>query len=258
MNAPGIWIVRPAARPLAERLRQELGGVIHPRTRDGRGSNRELFRQTYPRRRAWVLIMSCGIAVRYLDGLTRDKRTDPAAVVLDEAGRHAVALLGGHEAGANALAYAVARSVGAEPVVTTASEALKPLVLGIGCRRATPARAIATAAQQVLKSAGRRLDEVREVATIDLKADEPGLLEWVARAGLALRIFRRRDLAARAPWAGPGSEHVRCVVGAPGVCEPCALMACARGGLIVPKTSIDGVTIAVAEDDGWRGEGVGR
>jgi cobalt-precorrin 5A hydrolase len=40
-------------------------------------------------------------------------------------------------------------------------------------------------------------------------------------------------------------------VGLDGVCEPCALIACGRGRLVVPKTTLDGVAIAVVEDD-WR------
>jgi cobalt-precorrin 5A hydrolase len=33
-----------------------------------------------------------------------------------------------------------------------------------------------------------------------------------------------------------------------GVCEPCALIASPRGQLIVPKTALDGVTVAIVED----------
>ena len=40
-------------------------------------------------------------------------------------------------------------------------------------------------------------------------------------------------------------------VGLDGVCEPCALIACARGKLIVPKMALDGVAVAVVEDKAW-------
>ena len=52
--------------------------------------------------------MTTGIAVRYLQGLPKDKTTDPAIVVLDEGCRFAISLLSGHEGGANRLAYRVA------------------------------------------------------------------------------------------------------------------------------------------------------
>ena len=83
------------------------------------------FREQFGQRSQWVLVMATGIATRFVDGLLRDKHQDPAVVVLDEAGRYAVALVGGHEGGANALAYRVANAVGAIPVVTTATEAMK-------------------------------------------------------------------------------------------------------------------------------------
>jgi cobalt-precorrin 5A hydrolase/precorrin-3B C17-methyltransferase len=69
-----------------------------------------------------VLVCATGIAVRVLAPLLTDKHDDPAVVCLDDAGRWAIALTGGHH-GANALAREVATLVGAEPVVTTATDA---------------------------------------------------------------------------------------------------------------------------------------
>ncbi len=70
-----------------------------------------------------ILIMAAGIAVRLIAPLLRHKTSDPAVVVVDEAGRFAIALLSGHLGGANALAERVAAAIGAQPVITTASEA---------------------------------------------------------------------------------------------------------------------------------------
>jgi cobalt-precorrin 5A hydrolase/precorrin-3B C17-methyltransferase len=72
---------------------------------------------------AFVLVLATGAAVRIVAPLLEDKETDPAVVSLDEAGRFAVSLCGGHLGGANALARQVASLVGAEPVVTTATDA---------------------------------------------------------------------------------------------------------------------------------------
>lgn len=71
----------------------------------------------------FVLFAAAAIAVRTIAPLLDDKRSDPAVVCVDEAGRHAIALVGGHAGGANALAREVAGLLGAEPVVTTASDA---------------------------------------------------------------------------------------------------------------------------------------
>jgi cobalt-precorrin 5A hydrolase len=209
------------------------------------GGQRERFAAVYKMHRRWILIMASGIAVRFLDGLTADKHTDPAVVVLDEGGHHAIALLAGHEGGANELAYKVANVVGAAPVVTTATEALKPLTVGIGCRKGVSADQIEDAVAKALGE--RQLAEVRMVATVDLKEREPGLLDFCARHNLPMRVFARDDLSDR-PWVTKQSEWVQKNVGLDGVCEPCALMASTRGRLIVPKTAFNGVAVAIVED----------
>ena len=71
----------------------------------------------------FVLFLATGAAVRIVAPLLGDKATDPAVVCVDEAGRFAVALCGGHAGGANALARSVAVALGATPVVTTATDA---------------------------------------------------------------------------------------------------------------------------------------
>jgi len=72
---------------------------------------------------ALVLFLATGAAVRLVAPLLAGKDRDPAVVTVDEAGRYAIALLGGHRAQANALAGEVAALVGATAVVTTATDA---------------------------------------------------------------------------------------------------------------------------------------
>jgi len=237
----GIWLVRPEGEALAARL----GGVAHRPWLTPGVAQKAQFAQAYRSHAQWILIGASGIAVRFLDGLAQDKHSDPAVVVLDEAGRFAVSLLAGHEGGANALAYRVAAAVGAVPVVTTASEALKPLVVGIGCRKDVSMARIEAAVRLALGEHG--IDQVREMATVDLKANEPGLLAFCAAHDVPLRVFARATLAAR-PWVSTPSDWVRQNVGLDGVCEPCALVASPRGRLLVPKTSLDGVAVAVVQD----------
>jgi cobalt-precorrin 5A hydrolase/precorrin-3B C17-methyltransferase len=69
-----------------------------------------------------IAFMATGVAVRILAPLLADKTTDPGVVCVDETARYAVALVGGHEGGANQLAREVAEALGCEPVVTTATE----------------------------------------------------------------------------------------------------------------------------------------
>jgi cobalt-precorrin 5A hydrolase len=240
----GLWPVRAEAEPLAMKLQQAIGGVVY-RPWLTQVSQKAQFAQCYRERRCWVLIMATGIAVRFISGLPEDKKTDPAVVVVDEAGRYSISLLGGHEGGGNALAYRVAKLVGSTPVVTTATEALKPLVLGIGCRKGVSANIIEQEVVRALQD--RSLNEVREVATIDLKADEPGLLQFCERHALPLRIFTRQQVAAHA-YVTQESEWVQKNIGLPGVCEPCALLASPRGRLIVAKQKGNGVALALVED----------
>jgi cobalt-precorrin 5A hydrolase/precorrin-3B C17-methyltransferase len=72
----------------------------------------------------FVLFAAAGACVRIVAPLLTEKANDPGVVCVDEAGRFAVALLGGHSARANTLAREVARSLGAEPVITTATDAI--------------------------------------------------------------------------------------------------------------------------------------
>ncbi|MBB1484112.1 precorrin-3B C(17)-methyltransferase [Tessaracoccus sp. MC1865] len=68
--------------------------------------------------------LALGATSRIIAPLLRDKKTDPAVVVVDEAGRFAVPLVGGHAGGANDLARRIAEATGATPVLTTATDAL--------------------------------------------------------------------------------------------------------------------------------------
>jgi len=69
-----------------------------------------------------IFIMATGIVVRTIAPLIKDKKTDPAVVVLDEKGRFVISLLSGHIGGANELAEKIAGFLGGEAVITTASD----------------------------------------------------------------------------------------------------------------------------------------
>ena len=71
----------------------------------------------------FVLIMATGIVVRVIAPLLESKETDPAVVVMDDAGRFAISLLSGHLGGGNELAERCAFASGARAVVTTATDA---------------------------------------------------------------------------------------------------------------------------------------
>lgn len=113
--APEVSAARPevsAARPevLAAHGDRDAGGL------------RLVLAEVWAQADALVLCLATGAAVRLLSDLLGDKRTDPPVVTVDDAGRYAIALVGGHR-GANDLAEVVAQALGATAVITTASDA---------------------------------------------------------------------------------------------------------------------------------------
>lgn len=122
----------------------------------------------------------------------------------------------------------------------------RALRLGLGCRRGTPADQIAQAVDRVLAEHKIHPAAVGSCASIDLKAEEPGLLDFCARRGWPVRFYTAAELAA-VPGAFTSSAFVKSVTGVDNVCERAALMG--GGRLIVRKTAMDGVTVALAEDD---------
>ena len=108
---------------LAERLAAELTGAGCPAacTREGLRVE-EWAARAFGRSEALVFVGAAGIAVRAIAPCLRHKSTDPAVVVVDEAGRYAVPILSGHLGGANDLARRIAALTGAEAVLTTATD----------------------------------------------------------------------------------------------------------------------------------------
>lgn len=79
-------------------------------------------RQGFEQADALIFCCASGIAVRAIAPHVRDKRTDPAVLVIDERGTFIIPLLSGHLGGANALAESLAKQLGATPVLTTATD----------------------------------------------------------------------------------------------------------------------------------------
>jgi cobalt-precorrin 5A hydrolase/precorrin-3B C17-methyltransferase len=71
---------------------------------------------------AFVMVLALGATVRLVSPLLSNKESDPAVVCVDDAGSFAISVCGGHAGGANALAHEVARLLGAQPVITTATD----------------------------------------------------------------------------------------------------------------------------------------
>lgn len=212
-----------------------------------KGGLKDLTRKLFSEFEGIIFCMSVGIVVRVISAFIRDKHLDPAVVVVDDEGRFAVSLLSGHEGGANSLAINVANILGAEPVITTASESRKKIVIGIGCRRGIDKGEIIRAVRYALNEAGHSIKKARCIATVDLKQNEPGLKKASMELGIPLRIVSR-ELIKRFSGDYKRSSFVKEKIGVEGVSEPCALIAAKNPKLILSKTKIGRVTVALARE----------
>lgn len=268
----------------------------------------------------FVFCLATGAVVRLIAPLLQNKATDPAVVVVDEAGKFAISLCGGHLGGGDRLTRTIAAQLGAEVVITNASESLRlpaidtlgepfgwqrgsgdwngvagaiarqesiqimqevgstlwqtalpsghpfqfgfpesnqntsanspsatvwispaqrrfspdadipkvqwhPRVLwiGIGCERGTSRALIERAIQQTCQAHHLAEAAIAGIATIDIKADEVGLLEVCQSRNLPLRCFSSESL--RSIDVPNPSAVVAAEVGTPSVAEAAAILA---------------------------------
>lgn len=319
-----IFYITGHGHDLAKRISIEYPGAPL------RKFNSTSFAGEWHNAKAIICIMATGIVVRAIAPLLKDKRTDPAVIVLDEKGRFVISLLSGHLGGANRLAAEVADFLGGQAVITTASDVqgrialdvwaeekglfvedyerlkrlsarivngkrvrvytgsslklkkvpdefnivgltdnaeiiiseelykkkalyLRPanLFAGIGCNRGTTKDEIQKEFTALLKKKRLSAHSIACIASIDLKRDEDGLLEFADDNRLSIRFFSGDVLNAVADELGiKGSKQVRAATGAAAVSEPAAVLAARQASdivdIIIPKVKRGNVTLAIA------------
>jgi cobalt-precorrin 5A hydrolase/precorrin-3B C17-methyltransferase len=287
--------------------RDRLAAAWPDRTRVYEGPVADAVRRAFGECSQLVCFLATGAVVRLVAPLLSDKASDPGVVCVDEGGRFAVSLVGGHGGGANELARAVGRLLGAEPVVTTATDAvgvpgldtlglpvegdvagvsramldgepvalelesgwplpalpanvgsgvpgdgptirvsdrlagtggpgevvLRPpsLVVGVGASKGAPADEVLALIEGALADAGLAVASVAALATVDAKADEPGIVGAAERLGVPLVTYSADELAG-VEVPNP-SDAPLAAVGTPSVAEAAALIG--GGELLVPK-----------------------
>ncbi len=119
-------------------------------------------------------------------------------------------------------------------------------VLGIGCRRQTPAEKIEQAFSSFCRENWLSPHAFSRVCSIDLKQKEAGILSFCSHHGLEFVTYRAPQLSA-VQGAFTPSAFVSKVTGVDNVCERAAVLGAGPGGkLLVKKTVFEGVTLAAA------------
>lgn len=116
-----IFYFTDKGKRLAERVQAELSGhdtFIVPKGT----APAAVCRDAFAHNEALLFVGAAGIAVRTAAPFVHDKLTDPPVIVIDENGSFVIPLLSGHVGGANSLALEIAEAIGAQPVITTATD----------------------------------------------------------------------------------------------------------------------------------------
>ncbi|MBY0062229.1 MULTISPECIES: cobalt-precorrin 5A hydrolase [Priestia] len=99
------------------------------------GSVRMLLPSLFESYKGLIIIISLGAVVRMIAPILKDKKTDPAVVVIDDKGENVISVLSGHIGGANELTREVAAALEAHPVITTASDVQKTIPVDLFGKR---------------------------------------------------------------------------------------------------------------------------
>lgn len=280
-----------------------------------------------------IFIVSIGAVIRMVAPLLQDKKKDPAVICIDDKGQYVIPILSGHVGRANEFSRMLAEAIGAQAIITTASDVQstltvdilgrekgwvlsdpdhnvtrgcaavvneeavlvvqeageadfwplekplpkgvsyatsldeaslndltmmlvvsdrkaeafsaevrkkaiiyhpKSLVVGIGCDRDTPFELLDRGLKQLLSEKDLALQSVRALATIDIKANEPGLLKLAETYGWPLIDYSPEYLDSTEGIEEP-SETVKKYTGSRTVAEGAALRAAGAQKLLVPK-----------------------
>lgn len=124
------------------------------------------------------------------------------------------------------------------------------IVAGVGCKKGMPVDKIEHAVQEAFAKAGLRIEALCAVASIDLKKEEAGLLEFCETRKVPFEAYTAEELQA-VSGTFSASEFVTGVTGVDNVCERSAVKYASEHGandgeLLLRKQAQDGVTVALA------------
>ena len=275
-----------------------------------------------------IFIGAIGIAVRAVAPYLKSKTSDPAVLVIDDAGCYVIPILSGHLGLANRHARRYAEMLRATPVITTATDVngvfafdefaamagftvynppvikhiasamlhgievglyseltvtgslpplvnrqtggpmgvvismdptLKPFVktlnlvpkclhVGIGTRRDVPPEQLLQLLEECLHDLDIPAAALAAIATIELKRDEPAIVELARHYRVPLNVYSADELNNVADRFSQ-SDFVQATTGTANVCEAAAFLSSRQGQLIRAKQAQNGMTLAIALED---------
>lgn len=307
-------------RKTAEKICDATGGVLY-----GKENFKDNVRACFDSYEVLVFVMASGIVIRTIASLIKSKTTDPAVILVSQDGRYAVSLLSGHLGGANEETKRIAEFIGAQAVLTTATDVqnvvsfdvfakknklvienidnlkyissslldgnsidlisdiritgvpeyinfsgkseneyavyisdritddtfhkkvlfLRPkdIVIGIGCKKNISSDYLDSCFHNFLETNCLSFHSVRYISTIELKKNEPALVDLCRKYNLELRIADLKDIEKNSS----GLEHsdfVMKVTGVPSVAEGSAYVISEKGEKIQGKKKFSGITMA--------------
>ena len=87
----------------------------------------ELFKNN----KALICLFSLGAVIRLIAPHLKDKKNDPAVIVIDDKTNFVISVLSGHLGGANELTQTIAEKLNAIPVITTAADVNKTIAVDL-------------------------------------------------------------------------------------------------------------------------------
>ena len=212
----------------------------------------EVVQQLFKQQRPLIFICASGIVMRTLAPVLQNKRQDPPVLVLDELAEFVIPLLSGHEGGANNKAADIATMLNAQLVVTTAKPYLKPIyTVGMGCEKGCSAEHMQSLLFDCLAQIKLTIDDISSINSIDIKAQESGLIELAAQLVKPYKTFDAVQLSAVEDLLSTKSKYIFSVVGVYGVAESAALYAAQQlssdvAELVLNKQKTKKATCAIA------------
>ena len=125
------------------------------------------------------------------------------------------------------------------------------LVVGLGCQRGCPVSTLRALLDQALQAHKIELHQIKALASIDLKREEPGLIELAEQLALPLQYFSCEQLAVYQPQLSHRSDIAFERTGCYGVAESAALalaehLAQAPAKLLISRQKFAQATLALA------------